>query len=178
NGAAHPVFNQTALDGLISDIAADPEYDLLDSLLPLVNMGLLAKMAQTPLQQSRHASDAISLLPEVKIDNWAAQQDNIALQLAIRQKKVQLDCAAALMPGTRLLKMDQNAEESACSYIAVDDKIEYELSEHEMKDWLQVLRRIDGRRSINEILAELGMPPAKIRKHLEEAIDYGIVCFL
>ncbi|MCP4698262.1 MAG: hypothetical protein GY862_15620, partial [Gammaproteobacteria bacterium] len=112
NGAAHPVFNQTALDGLISDIAADPEYDLLDSLLPLVNMGLLAKMAQ-------------------------------------------LDCAAALMPGTRLLKMDQNAEKSACSYIAVDDKIEYELSEHEMKDWLQVLRRIDGRRSINEILAEL-----------------------
>ncbi len=39
------------------------------------------------------------------------------------------------------------------------------------------LRRIDGKRSINEILSELGMPASKIRKHLEEALDYGIISF-
>ncbi|RKZ89654.1 MAG: hypothetical protein DRR19_11300 [Candidatus Parabeggiatoa sp. nov. 1] len=171
-------FDKQAIEGLINDIPEDPEYSLLESLLPLVNMGLLAKMAQAPVEQSQHHADSIGLLPEITIDNWEEQADNLALQLAIRREKAELlDRAVALTPGTRLLKMDQIAEDSAYSYLSVDDKIEYELPEDEMQDWLAVLRRIDGKRSINEILSELDMPASKIRKHLEEALDYGIVSF-
>jgi len=102
----------------------------------------------------------------------------LALQLAIRREKAKLDRAVTLMPGTRLLKMDQTSKDSAYSYISVNEHIEYELPEAEMKEWLAVLRRIDGKRSINDILSELGMPASKIRKHLEEALGYGVIGFL
>ena len=51
------------------------------------------------------------------------------------------------------------------------------LDERELADWLAVLRRIDGKRSINDILAELNLPQARIRKQLEEALDYEIITF-
>jgi asparagine synthase (glutamine-hydrolysing) len=142
-------------------------------------MGLLAKMAQAPIRHQEHA-DSIGLLPEIKIDNWEEQADDLALQLAIRREKAELlERAVILMPGVQLMKIDQiSSEDSACSYLMVDDKVEYKLSEAEMPDWLAVLRRVDGQRSINDILSELGMPASKIRKHLEEALDYGIVSFL
>jgi len=176
NGVGSP-FDKMAIEGLINDIPEEPEYSMLESLLPLVNMGLLAKMAQAPIAQS-HA-DSIGILPEIKIDNWEEQEDDLALQLAIRREKAELlDRAVAFMPGVRLLKADQTSEDNVYSYLAVDDKIEYELSEAEIEDWLAVLRRIDGQRSINDILTELNMPASKIRKHLEEALDYGILGFL
>ena len=131
------------------------------------------------VKEYRPDLNEIGLLPEIKIDNWEAQADNLALQLAIRREKTELlDQTVALMPGARLLKIDQTSEDSAYSYLSVDDKIEYELPENEMKEWLAVLRRIDGKRSINEILSELNMPASKIRKHLEEALDYEILSFL
>jgi len=171
-------FDKKAIEELLNNIAEEPEYDLLESLLPLVNMGLLAKMAQTPIRYQQHV-DFIELLPEIKVDNWEEQADDLALQLAIRREKTELlDRVVILMPGVQLMKIDQISENNACSYLVVDNKIEYELSEAEMRDWLAVLRRVDGQRSINDILAELGMPAAKIRKHLEEALDYGIVAFL
>lgn len=173
--ASHPVFDKQALDKLIKSIPEEPEYNLLESLLPLVNMGLLAKMAQAPVSQNHHRADSVELLSEVEIENWEAQADNLALQLASKREPAELDQRVAFTPGTRLLKVDQASEGSECSYIVMDDQIEYELPEVEMKEWLAVLRRIDGERSLNEILAELGIPASKIRKHLEEALDYGIV---
>jgi asparagine synthase (glutamine-hydrolysing) len=172
-------FDRKAIEELLNNIAEEPEYELLESLLPLVNMGLLAKMAQAPIRHQEHA-DSIGLLPEIKIDNWEEQADDLALQLAIRREKAELlERAVILMPGVQLMKIDHiSSEDSACSYLMVDDKVEYKLSEAEMPDWLAVLRRVDGQRSINDILSELGMPASKIRKHLEEALDYGIVSFL
>jgi asparagine synthase (glutamine-hydrolysing) len=178
-GATHPVFDRLAIERLINNIPEEPDYNLLESLLPLVNMGLLAKMAQAPINQNQYHVESIALLPEITIDDWEEQADSLALQLAIRREKAELlDRIVALTPGTQLLKIDQTSSDSACSYISINDQIEYELPEAEMKDWLAVLRRIDGQHSINEILSELEMPVSKIRKHLEEALDYGILYFL
>jgi len=46
-----------------------------------------------------------------------------------------------------------------------------------MAEWIAVLRRMDGQTSLGDILGELGLTPSSIRKHLEEAVDYGIICF-
>lgn len=132
-------------------------------------------MAHAPVSQSHYRTDSVALLTEVKIENWDEQVDDLALQLAIRREKTGLDQTLTFTPGTRLLKVDHASESGDCSYIVMDDQIEYELSEVEMKEWLAVLRRTDGKRSLNEILSELGIPASKIRKHLEEALDYGIV---
>ena len=63
------------------------------------------------------------------------------------------------------------------SYISVDHTRSVALDERELADWLAVLRRLDGKRSINEILAELNLPQARIRQQLEEALDYQIITF-
>lgn len=168
------IFDNHALKELINAIPEEPEFDLIESLLPLVNMGLLANRAKVSTYQ--HPVESMDLLPEIVIEDWEAQEDDLALKLAIRREKTELlDCVIVFAPGVKLLKVDQVSDDNAHSYLSIDDKIEYELSEVEMKDWLAVLRHIDGRRSINEILTELNIPVAKIRKHLEEALDYGIV---
>ena len=46
-----------------------------------------------------------------------------------------------------------------------------------MGDWIAVLLRMDGKTSLDAILAELGLKQAEIRKHMEEAVDYGVVGF-
>ena len=46
-----------------------------------------------------------------------------------------------------------------------------------MEDWLAGLRRIDGHRSLHNILSELGLSVSKIQKYLEQAFDYEPIYF-
>ncbi len=47
-----------------------------------------------------------------------------------------------------------------------------------MAPWIEVLRRLDGKRSLAAILDETGLGEADVRKHLEEALDYEVVAFV
>lgn len=61
-------------------------------------------------------------------------------------------------------------------YLAVDDVLlTYTLDPAELGNWIGVLERLDGKRSLREVLAELDLPEAAIRKHLEEALDFEVV---
>jgi hypothetical protein len=48
-------------------------------------------------------------------------------------------------------------------------------AEDKVGGWIAVLRRMDGKTLLGEILTKLGLKQADIRKHLEEALDYGVV---
>ncbi len=173
------IFDKNALEELINAIPEEPEFSLIESLLPLANMGLLANMAKETIHQSQSHVESIDLLPEITIEDWEKQEDDLALKLAIRREQTALlDRVIVFAPGVKLLKIDHVSDDNAYSYLSIDDRVEYELSEIEMKDWLAVLRQIDGQRSINNILSELNIPAAKVHKHLEEALDYGIIHFV
>lgn len=173
-GSAHAVVDCQALEKFTDSITENPEYTGMDLLLSIINMGLLAKMAKD-VRPASH--DEPPTLSEIVIDDWDARKDDLALQLAIRERSADFDKPLAFMPDVCLLKIDNDSEESRVSYISVDDQIKYELSEDEMKDWLAVLRRIDGRRSLRDILLMLSLSASSVQKYLEEALDYEILCF-
>jgi asparagine synthase (glutamine-hydrolysing) len=54
----------------------------------------------------------------------------------------------------------------------------YELTEADVGPWLDVLRRLDGVRSLASILEEMDVSLAAVRKHLEEALDFAVVRFV
>ena len=70
---------------------------------------------------------------------------------------------------------EQAGVETPVWHILVNGVLEYDLDEDELGDWIAVLRRMDGKISLGAILTELGLKQADIRKHLEEALDYGVV---
>lgn len=174
----HPVFDRQTIEQFITGIPEDPDYPQTDLLLGITNMGLLEKMAEDVYTWKQN-DPSIPIMPEIRISDWDAQKDQLALKLAIRKQRPEPDfnCPVDFTPDTLLLKRDTVAPDAKHVYISVNDQIEYELKEEKMKDWLNVLRRIDGRRSINDILNELELPMSRIRKHMEEALDYRIIYF-
>jgi hypothetical protein len=60
-------------------------------------------------------------------------------------------------------------------FVMVGGAIRYELAD---EAWRQVLLRVDGSRSLAEILRGLGMPESAIKKPLEDALDEGILRFV
>ena len=64
---------------------------------------------------------------------------------------------------------------ASISYLVVSDEVKFVLDGDETKSWREVLRRVDGKRSLRSILDELGFSLADIRKHLDEALDFEVL---
>lgn len=170
---SHPVFERDAIEHLITDIPDDPEYEDMSLLLQFTNMGLLAQMAKTAAPVT---GDTIPVLRNLPSEEW--DEDEIALRLALRRKDITPDRIPELTEGVLLLTTGSLANtEPPCWHILINGVIEYDLYEDEMAEWIAVLRRMDGKRSLGDILGELELTPPSIRKHLEEALDYGIISF-
>lgn len=170
---SHPVFEREAIEQLITYTPDDPEYEDMDLLLQFANMGLLAQMAKDAAPAT---GETIPVLKALATEEWA--EDEIALRLALRRKDITPDHIPELAEGVLLLTTGSHINtDPPCWHILVNGVIEYDLYEDEMAEWIAVLRRMDGERSLGDILRELGLTPSSIRKHLEEAVDYGIICF-
>ncbi|MEM7127815.1 MAG: asparagine synthase (glutamine-hydrolyzing) [Chloroflexota bacterium] len=168
----NPVFDADAILRLTTNIPNDPEYTHVDELTSIINMGLLAKMAReiTPAQPNHDSWPLLQAHTEV--DDW----EQMALQLAVRRNDIDLDASLCFTPGSYLVKIDNVHD--ATNYLVAKHSVEYQLDSEPMADWINVLRRIDGRRSLRDILAELSLPEAAVRKQLEEAMDYKVIQLL
>jgi asparagine synthase (glutamine-hydrolysing) len=173
---SHPVFDRKTIESFITEIPNDPEYQSVSDLLYLTNIGLLEQMAKASFTECR-PPECTLVLSKMQIDDWDEEEEQIALRLSIRRQEIDLSQPVSFSPNTLLFKIDHVSPPNRDSYISVDNTITYALDEHELADWLAVLRRIDGKRSINDILNELSLPEAKIRKQLEEALDYQLISF-
>ena len=175
-GADHPVLDRRAIDRAIAELPGDPEYGGVEDLFLLINMALLEKMARE-LPMAPAAVDPPEALPEVLIEDWEAQEPQLALQLARRRADIDLDQVPVFPANTYLVREDNVAKTSPVSLLVVDEKIKFFFDEAECGDWVQVLRRVDGKRTLREILAELQVGEADVRKFLEEALDYRVIAF-
>ncbi len=166
---AHPVFDRQTVEEMINSIPDDPEYTDMDHLVKLTNMGLLAQMAKTAAAEPVALNEA-PVLPSLRAEEW--DEDEIAL----RRQEITPESIPELAEGVLLLTTgEQAAAEPGCWHILVNGELEYDLSEDEVGEWISVLRRMDGKASLGEILADVNLNQADIRKHLEEALDYGVV---
>jgi asparagine synthase (glutamine-hydrolysing) len=171
--AVHPVLDRLALGALLSRIPEDPEYGGVDDLLALTNMGLLERMARE-VPDLKELPEPVEVLPAVAIEDWGAQEASLKLRLAAR-REMDLDRPLGLAPNVRLVREAGPGCEKAPLLLAVDDVLTYTLEPSELGSWIDVLERLDGKRSLREVLAELELPEAAIRKHLEEALDFEVV---
>ncbi len=172
---SHPVFDRSTVEELITGIPDDPEYADMDHLVKLTNMSLLAKMAEGAAGAATVVYEA-PILPSLRAEEW--NEENISLRLALRREEITPESIPELAEGVLLLTTGEQAGvETPCWHILVNGVLEYDLDEAELGDWIAVLRRMDGKTSLDAILAELGLKQADIRKHMEEAVDYGVVGF-
>jgi putative proteasome-type protease len=88
---------------------------------------------------------------------------------------VSLDSTLAFSENTYLVKEDTYAKEKGSIYVVVDDKVTYQLDDEEIQPWVEVLRRIDGKKTLQTLLAEAQVSEGVIRKYLEEAMDYKVI---
>lgn len=175
----HSVISTKELNRLIDSIPDDPEYQGVESLLKITNMGLLEKMARDLPAPHKSSTDSFSLLQAVDINDWSAHEENqLEASMAVRRAELCLDSSVALADNVQLLVSSSAMHSHSCIFVVVDGQIEYELDEQELPQWCAVIQKIDGQQSFNQITKTLGVSIGQIRKHIEEAMDYSLLKFV
>ena len=173
SGQAREVLDRDAIVEAAAAMADDPAPGGVEILLRLVNMGLLdgmARRAGPPAQEG----GTVPVLSSIAVENWETSREAIEMSLGVRRAHVSLDAVLALGPEVALLRRDGTGADGAW-FIAVDNQLEYSLTEAEAGAWLRVLRLIDGRRTLGAALRAADVAEAEVRKFLEEAVDFGVV---
>jgi asparagine synthase (glutamine-hydrolysing) len=171
SGQAAEIIDRDAIADAVETLADDPAPTNVDFLLRLVNMGLLDSMARGAGPRAER-SGTTPVLSSIAVEDW--DQQAIQLSLGMRREQVGLDAVLGLAPHVSLLRRE-GTDAGDAWFIAVDNQLEYELSEAEAGVWLRVLRLIDGRRTLRDVLQAAEVVEADVRKFLEEAVDFGVV---
>lgn len=170
NDGDHPELAPGLVTSLIADCQADPQRLAASALLTLVNLGLLDKMARADIARP---GSVFGVAPLTALDAWDAQ----AIEQTLRGDRpcIGPDAVLALAPGVELVRKDEATMTTPTWYVLIDDQARYVLDEDDTRPWCEVLRRIDGRRTLGAVLAECGVELADISKHLDQALELAVV---
>lgn len=168
----HPVIGGAELAELIAQVPRDPEHRKVETLLLLVNGALLEKMAAS---EAARVTAPFALAPEVHIADWKEEEPAVGMRLARRRPELDLDAPVAFAPNVYLVRDDSTGVSTPRSYIVVDEAIAFYFDDDESHKWLEVLRRMDGARTLRELAREAELTEAEICKHVDEALDYDLV---
>lgn len=169
-------LNRDSVFDIADQLSQDPEVMNMEFFLRLVNMGMLQLMAESMNTRFESADNAI-VLPTQPIENWEQDEEEIKLKLATRRATINAHDVPMFAHGVSLMKRDDAFDEGEV-YIAFEQKVEFILNEEEAGPWLQVLRQVDGEKTLGEILEKEAVAESDIRKFLEEAIDFGVLVML
>jgi asparagine synthase (glutamine-hydrolysing) len=173
SGRAAEIIDRDVIAEAVRTMADDPAPTNVELLLRLVNMGLLDSMAGRA-EQASAPRGSMPVLSSVPVDDWDADREAVELSLGVRREHVGLDAVLALPQHVWLVRRE-DGDGGGTWFIAVDNRLEYSLTEAEAGAWLRVLRLIDGRRTLGEALQTADVTEAEVRKFLEEAVDFGVV---
>ena len=168
-GRAERVLQPGALRSILREASADPESVNADLVLRLVNMGLLDRMARS-MDVSPVAGDDVPVLEAAEIRSWRDDAAGLAARFSSR-RALAADSVLSMPPRVALVHADGAARES---YLLVDGKLEFVLDE-ESGAWLRVLQRLDGKRTFRRALALARVREADVRRHAEEALEFGVL---
>lgn len=170
DGRGHPVLDDGLVDDLLDDLARDPQRNAVGILLTLTNLGLLERMARDAAARPGPAM-AIPALRTVDVWDEAA----LAARLAPPRDPPDLDAVWSFAPNVYLVRPDVAGGDDAQSFIVVDDAVRFVLDGDDTRAWREVLRRVNGQRTLRSILDELGLTVDEVRKHADEAVDFGVL---
>jgi asparagine synthase (glutamine-hydrolysing) len=174
-GGLSGVVNKDALWRFFEELPNDPEYANVDLVLDLVNMGLLAAMAQSqPGPESWTGQLPVS---EVIIDDWSLWEQRFGPTLVHRSPTLDRNSVVRFADGIRVVKSeagDPRLADEGGYYILRNNDLEFTL-EPNLEPWVKFLRKVDGVRTVEEILQTAGVVDKDVWKHLEEAVEYNVV---
>jgi asparagine synthase (glutamine-hydrolysing) len=173
SGQAADIIDRDAINDAIESMSEDPAPSSVEALLRLVNMGLLDAMA-SGARPPVSAGGTGPVLSSLAVEDWDTDREGIELSLGVRRRHVGLDAVLSLAAEACLLRQEGTGADGAW-FIAVDNQLEYSLTEAEAGPWLKVLRLIDGRRTLGAALQAAEVAESDVRKFLEEAVDFGVV---
>ncbi|MCC6619711.1 MAG: hypothetical protein IT385_00560 [Deltaproteobacteria bacterium] len=166
----HPELAPGLVELLVAECEADPRRGAAPVLLTLVNLGLLEAMAR---DAAARPGPVTEIAPRPALGAW----DEATVETALGGARPTIDAAAvlALGPGVELVRKDQADVATPTWYVLVDDVARFVLDDEETRAWCEVLRRVDGRRALGDLLAEVGVGLADMVKHIDEAREAGVV---
>lgn len=175
----HPVLDRLEINIAVSTI---PYLKNMNENVPylfqLINMGLLDKMAKDAGRQINSANLG-SELSSIEIQDWEKEKKEIELKLTRPITEINMDDIISFTSGVFLMKPDQNQhvnnENHDEIYIVFENTIISRLSEQHDKQWLLVLRNIDGRKTLKQILKKSSLSKTEIRFDLEKSLKSKIV---
>ncbi|MEO8848089.1 MAG: asparagine synthase (glutamine-hydrolyzing) [Casimicrobiaceae bacterium] len=151
-----------------AEVGRDPSCRDVGRLLDLVNMGLLANMADrqfasTPLSGPLPVTDA-------GFPDWARP---IASQAVADPVEPTNAVVVALASGTRVVVIGPESEGRAKpgTYLVTDKGTD----DINSSTWAQFLLRVDGSKSLGEIADAGRLNHSTIRKHVRRALELGIL---
>jgi hypothetical protein len=159
----------------IKQLPDDPEYKNVDTLLDLVNMGLLSAMAKE-MPDFEAIGDKI-LVSAVEIGEWTAWEQQFGTKLVKRSSKLDTHNVVRFGDGIRLVKReggDPNVADEGDYYLMSNNQLLFAL-EAGLEEWVSFLRLVDGRRTIQQIFEAASIQESSVWKHLEESIEYGVL---
>jgi asparagine synthase (glutamine-hydrolysing) len=135
-------------------------------LIRLVNLGLLDQMTRdlppVPLEARRH-----EVRPAWPIVRWDRDAEALGRRLH-RVPEPEPDGVVAFPEAVVLV---HSPSEPRVLYIAVDGEFEYVIDASHDPDWASFLRNVDGRRTVAEILATIGVRYESVAQTLWKALD-------
>ncbi|MGW0589565.1 asparagine synthase (glutamine-hydrolyzing) [Streptosporangium sp. NPDC002607] len=151
-------------------LEANPQSGRVELLLRLVNLGLLEQMVRQPAPPP--TPYAIGEVPTVvKINDWEEARMEIESRSVGRRP---LDRSLVLKLGENVMILDSTGDKWT-SYIAFDGQLEYVVDGYAEPCWLQFLREVDGKRSIEKIVSSIRGGMDEVEKLIWEALDCGIL---
>jgi asparagine synthase (glutamine-hydrolysing) len=158
---------------LVEDLPNDPEYGNVDAILELVNMGLLQAMAR----EAPKLDKASPSLPEVRIDDWEAFRREHGESFVARHRDLSLESVPRFAEGVLLARCeggDPDWRDEGGYYVIVNNELRFVIAAEE-EDWIRFLCGVDGKRSVSSLLDDGGLRRERVWKHLEEAIELGVI---
>ena len=165
-------LDRGAMLGHLADLQRDPAAGHVETLLRLVNVGLLdAMVADLPAPP---VTTRFATVPQARpVTDWAAERAEI-LELTLPRTPVGPADVPRLGDGVELLAPLAEEDGSVC-YVALAGTIEYVVSAADDPAWLRFLRGVDGRRSVAKLLADAGDELADVHETLLDAVEYGVL---
>ncbi|RAT96411.1 asparagine synthase (glutamine-hydrolyzing) [Brevibacillus sp. Leaf182] len=167
-GSSSDFFDVNSIVTIAQKINRDSEYENIEFLTRLINMGLLNNMAKS-LDTSVKLTHEIVLHPFVEINEW----DTEAASLFESPSKVNTDLVASLNKNVEILKPLSASFEKM--YILIDGELTYLVERSENVDWFHFLISIDEKSTVKELLMANNITLNNIKKPLQEALHANII---
>ena len=169
NSEVSNVFNINNVFEIIENTFSNQDLPNFEFLLRIINMGLLSTMATE--NENLYKRERI-ILPNLSISDWQSEEDDIRQKLGFLSY-YDLDVKLELEANISLLKDKNYASDK--TFIAIDGTIEYIVEREDVGPWIDVLDKVDGMKTLEQLLESENLILSDIKEFLDEAIEHGVI---